>query len=86
LLTIHASRNLASLLVTPANRSEVSLVIHEATVEEGLDVRVRRSDVNLAMRHKFNVRSGTIESANLSTASGVFKVLEHCHVFARRKE
>lgn len=61
-LTIHASRNLASLLVAPADGREVSLVVHEATVKEGLHIRARRSNVDLATRYKLNVRLVTINT------------------------
>ena len=45
--TIHSPCDLASLLVAPTDGGEVSLVVHEAGVEEGLDVGVRRLDVDL---------------------------------------
>lgn len=37
---VHSASDFASLLVAPANRSEVGLVVHEARVELGIDVRV----------------------------------------------
>ena len=46
-LTVHATRNLTSLLVAPTNGREVGLVVHKATVEERLDIRVWRLDVDL---------------------------------------
>ena len=46
--TIHATGNLASLLVTPADRGEISLVVHETTVEVRLDIWVGRCDVDLS--------------------------------------
>lgn len=45
--TIHATSNLASLLVTPADRGKISLVVHEPTVEEGFDVWVVRLNMDL---------------------------------------
>jgi hypothetical protein len=54
--TIHASRNLASLLVAPADWGKVSFIIHETAVEEGLDVRTGRSDMDLAAQHEFKAR------------------------------
>lgn len=45
--TIHAMGNLASLLITPADRSKIGLVVHEAAVEVRLDIRVGRCDVDL---------------------------------------
>ena len=47
MLTIHAARDLTRLLVAPPDGREVGLVVHEAGVEERLDVRVGRLDVNL---------------------------------------
>lgn len=49
-LTIHATSDFAGLLVAPADGSEVGLVIQEARVEEWLDVRVGRLDVDLQRR------------------------------------
>lgn len=46
--TIHPASDLASFLVTPADGGKVRLVVHEATVEFGLGVWVRRCDVNLS--------------------------------------
>ena len=46
-LTIHAARDLTRFLVAPADGREVGLVVHEARVEEGLDVGVRGLDVDL---------------------------------------
>ena len=45
--TVHATRDLTSLLVAPTNRREVGLVVHEATVEERLNIRIWRLDVDL---------------------------------------
>ena len=50
--TIHAARDLARLLIAPADRREIRLVVHEARVEERLHVRVRRLDVDLAARRR----------------------------------
>jgi hypothetical protein len=54
--TIHASRNLASLLIAPADWGKVGSIVHETTVKEGFDVRTRRSNMDLAARHEFNAR------------------------------
>jgi hypothetical protein len=45
--TIHATCNLSCLLVAPPNRREVSLIVHETTVEVGFLIRIRRGNVNL---------------------------------------
>ena len=45
---VHAARDLARLLVTPADGRKVRLVVHEAAVEEWLDVWALRADVDLA--------------------------------------
>ena len=49
-LTVHATRDLTRLLVAPPDGREVGLVVHEAGVEERLDIRVRALDVDLAAR------------------------------------
>lgn len=46
--TIHTPRNLASLLVTPADGREVGLVVHETTVESRLNVWVLGGDMDPA--------------------------------------
>lgn len=56
MLTIHASRDLAGFLVAPADRGKVSFIVHETAVEEGLDVRTGRSDMDLAAQHKLKAR------------------------------
>ena len=50
-LTVHPARNFTGLLVTPPDRSEISLVVHETAVEERLHVRVLRLDVDLRESH-----------------------------------
>lgn len=47
---VHAARDLARLLIAPADRREVGLVVHEAAVEGGFLVRVGRADVDLKGR------------------------------------
>lgn len=56
LLTIHASRNLTGFLVAPADWGKVSFIVHETAVEEGLDVRTGRSDMDLAAQRKLKAR------------------------------
>lgn len=45
--TVHSPCDFTSLLVAPADRSKVSLVVHEPTVEEWLLVWVRGLNVDL---------------------------------------
>ncbi len=49
-LTIHTPGDFPRLLVAPANWSEVSLVVQEATVEEWLNVGILGLDVDLSAR------------------------------------
>ena len=51
-LTIHATHGLTSDLVAPADRGEVGLVVHEAAVEEWLDIWALGADVDLATRSR----------------------------------
>ena len=46
-LTVHPARNFTGLLVTPPDRSEISLVVHETAIEERLLVRICRLDMDL---------------------------------------
>ena len=46
--TVHATRDLTSLLVAPADRRKVCLVVHKATVKEWLDIGVGGLDVDLS--------------------------------------
>ena len=45
--TVHSPGDFTSLLVTPADRSEVCLVVHESTVKGGILIWARGCDVNL---------------------------------------
>lgn len=45
--TIHATSNLTSLLVAPAYRSKIGLIIHEATVKVRLGIWVGRCNMDL---------------------------------------
>ena len=82
---VHATGNLTSLLIRPADGREVRLVVHEARVEERLDVRVRRRDVDLRTFHQS--QSPLLSKlAHLSTGSRVLQVLEHRDVLAGRQE
>ena len=84
-LTVHAARDLTRLLVAPADGREVGLVVHEAAVEERLDVRVRRRDVDLRTFHQSQSPLMS-KLAHLSTGSRVLQVLEHRDVLAGRQE
>ena len=54
--TVHTPSDFTRLLVAPADWSEVGFVIHEATVEERLDVRVLRRDMDLATAGRIFLR------------------------------
>ena len=85
--TIHATSDLAGLLVTPTNGCYISLVVEEATVKEGLDVWIARFDVNLLQSKRY------IETvywyivcnyAHLATRSRVLQVLEPIAIANKR--
>ena len=83
--TIHATGDFTSLLVTPANRSEVSLVVHETTIEEWLDVGVCRLDMDLSARGW--VLEVLEPMINLESSSQDGKgTLLHGDVLARRQQ
>jgi hypothetical protein len=46
-LTIHSASNFTGLLVAPPDGSKISLIVHEATVEEWLHIWTGRGDVDL---------------------------------------
>lgn len=74
--TIHTTSDLTGLLVTPTDRREVSLVVHETAVEEGLDVRVGRLDMNLKAIPVSFTSSTKDSTSYLATRSWVLEVLE----------
>lgn len=87
--TIHATCDLTGLLVAPSDGCKVSLVVHEATVEEWLHIWVRRRDVDLATASGvLEVREPIIQSVvsvDYMWPRSHQKNL-HGHVVARRQE
>lgn len=47
---IHAPGDLTRLLVAPADRCKIGLVVHEATVEGGIGVGIGRADMDLVKK------------------------------------
>jgi hypothetical protein len=70
-LTVHSARNFTGLLVAPPDGSKISLIVHEATVEEWLHIWTGRGDVDLR-KWLLTIMMVTTSCTNLATTGRVF--------------
>lgn len=82
-ITIHAPGDFSCHFVTPSDRSEICLVIHETAVEERFFVWACGSNMNLQAFKLSAISWFTL--AYLSTTGRVLQILEHGKILARRK-